>query len=40
MAAVGEGELALVLAEAAGRCLSAIRQLRWEDIDFEASELT
>jgi integrase len=28
-------ELALVLAEAAGRRLGAIRHLRWEDIDFE-----
>jgi len=28
-------ELALVLAEATGRRLSAIRQLRWDDIDFE-----
>ena len=33
-------ELALVLAEAAGRRLGAIRQLRWEDVDFEASEVT
>ena len=32
-------ELALVLAEAAGRRLGAIRQLRWEDVDFEASEV-
>jgi integrase len=28
-------ELALVLAEATGRRLSSIRQLRWEDVDFE-----
>jgi integrase len=28
-------ELALVLAEATGRRLGSIRQLRWEDIDFE-----
>lgn len=27
-------ELALVLAEATGRRLSSIRQLRWEDVDF------
>lgn len=33
-------ELALVLAEATGRRLGAIRQLRWEDIDFAASEIT
>ena len=29
-------ELALVIAEATGRRLGAIRQLRWEDIDFSA----
>jgi integrase len=29
-------ELALVLAEATGRRLGAIRQLRWEDVDFTA----
>lgn len=29
-------ELALVLAEATGRRLGSIRQLRWEDFDFEA----
>jgi len=28
-------ELALVLAEATGRRLGSIRQLRWEDVDFE-----
>ncbi len=28
-------ELALILAEGTGRRLSAIRQLRWDDIDFE-----
>jgi integrase len=28
-------ELALVLAEATGRRLNSIRQLRWEDVDFE-----
>jgi integrase len=28
-------ELALVLAEATGRRLGSIRQLRWEDIDFQ-----
>jgi integrase len=28
-------ELALVLAEGAGRRLSSIRQLHWDDIDFE-----
>ncbi len=30
-----KAELALVLAEATGRRLGAIRQLRWEDIDWE-----
>jgi integrase len=30
-------ELALVLAEATGRRVGSIRQLRWEDIDFERS---
>jgi integrase len=30
----GKMELALVLAEATGRRLGSIRQLRWEDIDF------
>jgi integrase len=32
-------ELALVLAEATGRRLGSIRQLRWEDIDFERSTI-
>lgn len=33
-------ELALVLAEATGRRLGAIRQLRWEDVDFAHAEIT
>ncbi len=32
-------ELALVLAEATGRRLGSIRQLRWEDVDFGAPSL-
>jgi integrase len=32
-------ELALVLAEATGRRLSAIRHLRWEDIDFARQDV-
>jgi integrase len=32
-------ELALVLAEATGRRLGSIRQLRWDDVDFEASTI-
>lgn len=32
-------ELALVVAEATGRRLGSIRQLRWEDIDFERSTI-
>ncbi|MFQ6045120.1 MAG: tyrosine-type recombinase/integrase [Gemmatimonadales bacterium] len=32
-------ELALVLAEATGRRLSSIRQLRWEDIDLDTCEI-
>lgn len=32
-------ELALVLAEATGRRLSSIRQLRWEEIDFSRREI-
>ncbi|HEY5490399.1 MAG TPA: tyrosine-type recombinase/integrase [Gemmatimonadaceae bacterium] len=32
-------ELALVLAEATGRRLGSIRQLRWEDINFERREI-
>ena len=32
-------ELALVLAEATGRRLGSIRQLRWEDIDFSRAEI-
>ncbi|MBK6422338.1 MAG: tyrosine-type recombinase/integrase [Gemmatimonadetes bacterium] len=32
-------ELALVLAEATGRRLSAIRHLRWEDVQFETGEI-
>lgn len=32
-------ELALVLAEATGRRLGSIRQLRWEDIDFTRAEV-
>lgn len=32
-------ELALVLAEATGRRLGSIRQLRWDDIDFEKSTI-
>lgn len=32
-------ELALVLAEATGRRLGSIRQLRWEDVDFNASTI-
>jgi integrase len=33
-------ELALVLAEATGRRLGAIRQLRWEDVEFDHAEIT
>lgn len=33
-------ELALVLAEATGRRLGAIRQLRWEHVNFDAAEIT
>ena len=33
-------ELALVLAEATGRRIGAIRQLRWEDIDYSTSAIT
>lgn len=33
-------ELALVLAEATGRRLGAIRQLRWEDFDFASGKVT
>jgi integrase len=33
-------ELALVLAEATGRRIGAIRQLRWEDIDYAAPAIT
>lgn len=33
-------ELALVLAETTGRRLGAIRQLRWEDIDYARSAIT
>lgn len=32
-------ELALVLAEATGRRLGAIRQLRWEDVDFQRGKV-
>lgn len=32
-------ELALVLAEATGRRLGSIRQLRWEDIDFQRATI-
>ena len=32
-------ELALVLAEATGRRLGSIRQLKWEDIDWPASTI-
>ena len=32
-------ELALVIAEATGRRLNSIRQLRWEDIDFDRSRI-
>jgi len=32
-------ELALVLAEATGRRLGSIRQLRWDDVDFGASTI-
>ncbi len=32
-------ELALVLAEATGRRLGAIRQLRWEDVDFQRATI-
>jgi len=32
-------ELALVLAEATGRRLGSIRQLRWEDIDFQRANI-
>jgi integrase len=33
-------ELALVLAEATGRRIGAIRQLRWEDIDYASPAIT
>ena len=33
-------ELALVLAEATGRRIGAIRQLRWEDIDYDSPAIT
>ena len=33
-------ELALVLAEATGRRLGSIRQLRWEDVDWTAATIT
>jgi integrase len=33
-------ELALVLAEATGRRLGAIRQLQWDHVNFEAAEIT
>ena len=33
-------ELALVLAEATGRRIGAIRQVRWEDIDYAARSVT
>src|SRR6185312_8181153 len=33
-------ELALMLAEATGRRLGAIRQLRWDDVDFERKAIT
>ena len=33
-------EVALVLAHETGHRIGAIRQLRWEDVDFERSEIT
>jgi integrase len=33
-------ELALVLVEATGRRAGSVRQLRWEDLDFAAAEIT
>jgi integrase len=38
--ALDKDEIALVLAEATGRRIGAIRQLRWEDVSYGRADIT